>query len=150
MTSLLSAWLKLVKSLLGWLPINRMTKGSLIRSQVWVSLLSRRIITHIYPVCRRNYIRTHHKLKESSGEENEHIDTNENAFEFISQYVETNIINGFVAERLTMLRERYCIFMQSNHPNNIILNTRLRSWTQDWNENLVVVWNSGNRDSEER
>lgn len=69
-------------------------------------------------VCRRKYTRSEarhvsHEGSESSQSEAAH----KQAFEFISSYIEKNIIEGQNVERLTMLRERYLEYLLEKFPD---------------------------------
>ena len=80
----------------------------------------------------------------------------EDAFSHVCGYIEDQIIGAFQVERMTMLRERFCSYMQEKHPDYynpnyktqklkrriaIQFGTRRKSWTSDCKSELVYSAN---------
>ena len=73
---------------------------------------------HYHNHCRRKYTREdsrHSTLKES--EASKAYDAHNEAFAYISSYIEENILTAQKVERLTMIRERYLQYLLENHPD---------------------------------
>ena len=70
-----------------------------------------------HTICRRNYSRS--KARHISHEDSESSQSQpvyNAAFQFIKGYIEESILNGGNIERLSMIRERYLIYILDNYP----------------------------------
>ena len=74
---------------------------------------------HYHTSCRKNYTRAddRHEHCDKDGRIVEELNAHQNAFDYISSYIEGNLINGCTVERMTMLKERYLQFMYENSPS---------------------------------
>ena len=74
---------------------------------------------HYHTSCRKNYTRTDDNHERCDKDERvvEELNAHQNAFDYISSYMEENLINGCTAERMTMLKERYLLFMYESSPS---------------------------------
>jgi hypothetical protein len=79
-----------------------------------VDLIARE--AHYHNSCRRNFTRKdiRNPTPDPNSETSGQIQAHETAFEHLCEYVQTNIIIGSQVERMTMLRERYCLYMQEH------------------------------------
>ena len=74
---------------------------------------------HYHTSCRKNYTRADDRHERCDKDERvvEELNAHQNAFHYISSYIEENLINGCTDERMTMLNERYLQFMYENSPS---------------------------------
>ena len=74
---------------------------------------------HYHEACRKDFVRTqkrHSKPLCGQNAETERIQAHENAFTYICTYIEQSLIISAQVERMSMLEERYCEYMQQNSP----------------------------------
>ena len=76
-------------------------------------------VAHYRTSCGKNYTRTDDRHKHYDKDERvvEELNAHQNAFDYISSYIEENLINGCTVEGMTMLKERYLQFMYENSPS---------------------------------
>ena len=74
---------------------------------------------HYHTSCRKNYTRTDDNHERCDKDERvvEELNAHQNAFDYISSYIEENLINGCTVECMTMLKERYLLFMYESSPS---------------------------------
>ena len=81
---------------------------------------------HYHTSCRKNYTRADDRNERCDKDERvvEELNANQNAFSahqnafnYISNYIKENLINGYTVERMIMLKERYLQFMYENSPS---------------------------------
>ena len=74
---------------------------------------------HYHTSCRKNYTKADDRHERCDKDERvvEELNAHQNAFDYISSYIEDNLINGCTAERMTILKERYLQFMYENNPS---------------------------------
>ena len=74
---------------------------------------------HYHTSCRKNYTRADDRDErcDKDGRVVQELNAHQNAFNYISSYIEENLIHGGTVERMTMLKERYLQFMYENSPN---------------------------------
>lgn len=74
---------------------------------------------HYHPTCRRNYTREgdRNKNKKVHIEVKQEQEAHQAAFEHLCQYVNESIIQRGNVERVTMLKEKYLLFMQEQRPD---------------------------------
>jgi hypothetical protein len=80
-----------------------------------VDLVAREAMYH--PMCRRIYTRPDGR-NTSKTTDQVNIEHHGKAFEFLCEYIELNIIQNYIVESMTMLKERYLSFMQCNFPDS--------------------------------
>lgn len=71
-----------------------------------------------HPTCRRNYTRVqernNHKMENPEAKQEQ--DAHKAAFDYLCQQVDKSIIKGANVERLSMLKEKYLLFLQEQFP----------------------------------
>ena len=74
---------------------------------------------HYHEGCRKDYLRCEDRHAETSTDQKtaERLQAHERAFEYICKYVENALMRGSQVERMTMLREKYCEYMQQYSPD---------------------------------
>ena len=74
---------------------------------------------HYHTSCRKNYTRADDRHEHCDKDERvvEELNAHQNAFDYVSSYIEENLINGCTVECMTMLKERYLQFMYENSPS---------------------------------
>ena len=72
---------------------------------------------HYHHTCRKDYTRSdaRHLKSETNSDRNELLEAHNYAFEYICDYVKTEVIENCNVERMTMLKEKYQTFMQSKY-----------------------------------
>ena len=70
--------------------------------------------------CRRDYTRKNSRRPKASCESESLVEqvAHREACKYICSYVETNIIQHLKVERLTMIKERYLLFLLGNYPES--------------------------------
>ena len=76
---------------------------------------------HYHSSCRKEYVRKDSRqntstCQETSQEQKELENAHQKAFEFLSDYIQKDIIDNSNVVRMTMLREKYLSFLQHNYP----------------------------------
>ena len=75
---------------------------------------------YYHETCRRDYTRKKERKKSATCSDEVQIETEKahaHAFNYITEYVENQIIQNSNVERMTMLKEKYLSFIQSKHPH---------------------------------
>ena len=74
---------------------------------------------HYHTSCRKNYTRAddRHGRCNKDGRVFEELNAHQNTFNYISSYIEENLIHGCTVERMTMLNKRYLQCMYENSPS---------------------------------
>ena len=109
---------------------------------------------HYHTSCRKNYTRADDRHEHCDKDERvvQELNAHQNAFNYISSYIEENLTHGCTVERMTMLKERYLQFMYENSPivyNPLYKTSKLKSklmkkfgsrikfWQPDYKSELV-------------
>ena len=71
------------------------------------------------PTCRKIYTRL--PIRNTTGVDKETIaaaQSHSDAFEYLTRYVEDSVILGSNVERMSLLKEKYSLYMKVNHPDS--------------------------------
>ena len=87
---------------------------------------------HYHTSCRKKYTRANDRHERCDENEKfaEELNSHQIAFDYISSYIEENLINGCTVECMTMLKERCLLFMYENSQVSSIFCTRHLSQNQ--------------------